>query len=213
MSDPNDNLQLGGAPPPLSPIGGPSLADEEKAMRGGKGGMIAGMIITGVLIVGAVVIILFGGDGNDSYRTFGQNINGLDSEKFDPFWSCAFQGGFEAESNQQLQEAIHQRAARGQERYAAMVRDDCMQKLEELEPGLTSLIPPEDMVEDLHDLETSVRDLRGGWSDFIAHLDGLEGDYDPEAAGESVGRITKGWFDYRTTHSRLNATLREKLEE
>ena len=210
MSDENEDLSLGGGAPPLGPPGA-SLADEEKAIKGGKGGMIAGVAI-GVLLVVGVAVFALSGDGTEAYRNFGRSVNGLDQEHFDGFWHCAFQGSEEVANNTELTSEIHQRAARGSKRYGQYVRSDCLPKLEALEPGIEGLVPPEDLQGDVRDLRAAVGELRGGWSDFIAHLDGLEGPYDESAAGSSVNRIAKGWFDYRTSHSKLNKALTEKLQ-
>lgn len=212
MSDPNENLPLGGQPP-LSPLGGPSLEEEEKAMRKGKGRMLAGMILAVVAAVAALGLYLASGD-DETYSEFGRNVNGLHQARFNKFWDCSFQGFpmAKVKNDQDLREQIHKRASVGKARFGRLVRDDCLPELAELEPGLTALIPPEEFAEQVRELSDSVGSLRSGWSDFIAHLDGL-GDqpYDEGAASEQVGRIAKGWYDYRRTHGALNAKLREKL--
>ena len=214
MADPNEDLQLGGGAPPTSPLGGPSLEAEERAMRKGKGRMVAAMVVAGLgAVVGLILYMSSGGD--DAYAVFGRNVNGLDRQHFDRFWNCTLQGYDTAllKSDQDLREQLHKRAGIGRDRFAALVRDECMPHLADMEPALQSLIPPEDMQPAVRDLVDAVNDLRGGFSDYIAHLDQVES-YDREAAAATgpVGRIAKGWYDYRKTLSELNKTLKEKLE-
>jgi len=102
---------------------------------------------------------------------------------------------------------------RGGARYGTMVRDTCLPKLTELEPGLGGLIPPDDMREQLTALTGSVTEMRSGFSDWTAYLITIEeGDsYDADAAHDSAQKIAHGWFEYRRIHGELNRALREKL--
>jgi hypothetical protein len=213
MSDPNENVPLGGGQPPLTLA---ALEAEEKAMQGGKGRMLAAMIVAALLAVGAIVFLLISG-GENPYGKFGQNINGIRQAHFDQFWACALRGAdlTEVRNNDQLREQINVRATRGRARYGATVRDECLPKLSEVEPKLAALIPPVDVVTQVRDLSDATRRLRSGWSDFIAHLDGLTGDtqYDPEAAQREVAAIEKAWFDYRRVHTKLNDVVREQLAQ
>lgn len=216
MTDPNDDVQLGaGAPSPLgSPLGptGHSLEEDEKAMKSGRGRMIAGMVGAVVLAIGAFIFSISGGE-DETYATFGRNINRLDAEGFDAFWGCAFQGNEEVHNNQELAEALVARATRGRARYGRLLHDQCVEKLDTLEPGLGGLIPPDDMREQLTALGGAVTELRSGFSDWIAYLDTLEGDeqYDEDAGHDALQKISHGWFEYRRVHGALNHDLREKL--
>jgi len=194
--------------PPLVP--GPSLEAEEKAMRGGRGGLVAAGVVA-VLIVVAAVVALVMGDDNSAYETLGRNVNGAKGELFDGFWHCTFQRDVNARSNEDLIREIESRATQGGRRFGQYVRDECLPKLTELEPRLDVLIPPDDMRPALNDVLEATRDLRGAWSDYLAYLDGLEGPYDVEEGHERVVRIARGWFDFKRAHKALNDAIREHL--
>jgi len=83
-----------------------------------------------------------------------------------------------------------------------------------MEPKLEALIPPDDLAQGVRDLHTAVTELRGGWSEFIGHLDGLGDEpYDADNEPASLGKIAKGWYDYKRAHSGLNKTIRAKLNQ
>lgn len=210
MADPNENLGVGGGMPPLGPVG--SLEAEEKALKKGKGRMLAGMIVAAIAAVAFLVWYMSSG-GEDAYGTFGRNINGYDQQYFDQFWGCSLQGVDlrNIRTNDDLRGEIHERAARGGPRYAAHVRERCMPKLAEMEPKLTALIPPEDMAAKLTELNETVQRLRAAWGDFAGYLENLEGGYDEDDADEKVGQIARAWYDYSRTHNELNRSVREKL--
>jgi len=165
-----------------------------------------------VLAIGAFIFSISGG-ADATYSTFGRNINRLDAEGFKAFWGCAFQGNVEVHNNQELSEALTMRATRGKARYGRMLHDTCLPKLDPLEPGLSALIPPDDMREQLNALVGASTEMRSGFSDWIAYLDTLEGDadYDADAAHDATQKIAHGWFEYRRIHGALNSALREKL--
>ncbi|NOY92355.1 MAG: hypothetical protein GXP55_14265 [Deltaproteobacteria bacterium] len=214
MTDPNDDMQLGtgGAGSLGGPAGGPSFEEEEKAMKSGRGRMMAMMVIGVLLAIGAFIFAISGGE-DETYATFGRNINRSDAQGFKAFWGCAFQGNVEVSNNQELTQAMEQRASRGRARYGTLVRETCLPKLSDLEPQLGALIPPEDMREQLTELRGAVTEMRSGFSDWTGYLETLEGDeaYDPATAHDSVQKIAHGWFQYRRIHGALNHALREKL--
>ena len=115
----------------------------------------------------------------------------------------------------QLMAAIDTRASNGRGAYARQVRDECMDKLTELEAGLQALIPPPDLQEKNRELEATVAAGRGAWSDFIAHLEGIQDDqaYDGAAARDKITAIARSWYDYRRIHGQLNDGVREHLED
>ncbi|MEM9187681.1 MAG: hypothetical protein AAGF12_00795 [Myxococcota bacterium] len=216
MSDADDNLGVGGGLPPLSPLRGPSLEDDEKAMKKGKGVMLAAMLAAlAVPIIGVVLYLALSG-GDEQYRTLGRNVNGLHDQSFKAFWGCSLRGANleEIRSNTDLSAQINTRAGNGRGRYAQHVRDECMPMLEEIEPALSQLIPPEEMRSQVQELGRATGELRSGWSGFVAHLEGLEEDpYDEREAREHVNNIAKGWYDYRRSHKALNDAIRERIEE
>jgi len=207
MAADDDDRRLGAAPP-LVP--GPSLEAEEKAMRGGRGGLVAAGVVA-VLIVVAAVVALVMGDDNSAYETLGRNVNGAKGELFDGFWHCTFGRDIDISSNEQLMRELEDRASRGGKQFGENVRERCLPKLADLEPRLDVLIPPDDMRPALNDLLQATRDLRGAWSDYLAHLDGLEGPYDEEEGHDRVVRIARGWFDFKHAHRALNDALRDHL--
>jgi len=210
--DKEDPGLLGGAP--LDTLA--SLQAEEKAMRSGRGRMMAGMV--GAVIAAAVALFfaMGGGGADDTYGKFGRNINGLRRTHFDAFWGCALSGAkaSEIQDNARLSREIHKRATNGRSEYARTVREQCMPKLRGLEDEIKSLIPPEDMREDLRSLEDAVGGLRTAWTEYFAHLDQLGGDaYDEGVAAPIMQRIARAWFDYKKVHTDLNRAVRAKLEE
>lgn len=212
MGDANENLGAGGGQPPMGPLGGPSLDAEEKAMRKGKGRMLAGMITAVVAVIALAVVFLASGGEAEAYRQFGRNINGLEQEHFDQFWGCALRGVNLADirDNEALMAQIDLRGVQGGKRYVAHVRDNCMEHLSELRPKLDALIPPEDMRQDVNQLAEATSQLRSAWSNFIAHVDSADS-YDSEAAREPITQIARGWYDFRRIHGRINSKIREKI--
>lgn len=210
--NPDDPMPVGGGSPPGDPLG--SLDADERAMKKGKGRMLAAMIVAGVAAVAAVALYLASG-GQDAYATFGKKINGLDERHYDAFWGCAFQGYDlkRIRSDQDLRNQLHMRAEQGRARYGAHLRDACLPKLAAMEPELKALVPPEGLAPEVRTLTDSVSDLRGGLSDYIAYLDGLDKDepYDREAASDQVGRIAKAWYDYGVAFSTLQKELKAHL--
>lgn len=212
MAHPDDQLPLGGEEPPGGSMG--SLEDDERAMKKGKGRMIAGMAIAGLAAVVAIVLYLASG-GDEAYSSFGKKVNGRDQQFYDAFWGCVLQG-YDLDrirSDQDLRNQLNLRARNGRSQFGAMVRDECLPKLSELEPALASINPPEGMADPLRGLTDAVGELRGAWSDYIAYLDGLGDEpYGQDAASEHVGRIAKAWYDYSVALSELNKELKEHLQ-
>jgi len=215
MSDPNDNLGVGGGQMPLGPIA--SMEADEKAMKSGRGRMLAAMIGSVVLALVALVAYMASGGETEMYSQFGRNINGLRAEHFDGFWGCALQGEdvTAISDNTALMAAINTRAGNGRGNYARQVRDECMEKLGELEPALQGLIPPPEMQAKTRELEAAVGESRSAWSGFIAFLEAIGDDdaYDEAAAREHVTAVARSWYDFRRIHNELNAMVREKLDQ
>lgn len=210
MSDPNLNLGVGGGQSPLGR--GPSLQDDEKALKKGNTGILVGGAVAAVLVlVGLGALLMQGGEG-DQYGAIGQQINGMKTEHFDAFWSCALPGeqirGLR--SDQDLRYAITKRARPNPSRYGTHVREQCLVKLNEHEPRLRQLIAPEDLQEQLGALSTALQDLRGGWDDYIAALEQAES-YDEQAHAAQMNDIAKGWYDYKRAHGQLNDAIREQV--
>lgn len=215
--DPNLNQGVGGGQPPLGR--GPSLADEEAALKKGNTGVLVAGIVAAVLVAGGLGFVLLqsGGDDREAYGAIGRQINGMKQEHFDGFWSCALPGQQldRLSSDQDLRRAINERAGRSPSRYASLVREQCIVKLNEHEPGLRALIPPEDLGEQLDDLTGSLVELRNAWNDYVSALEqgNHEEGYDEEAYAEHLTKIAKGWYDYKLAYGEVNDTIRGHLEE
>jgi hypothetical protein len=197
------------------PLGGPSLDAEEKAMKGGKGGMIAGTIIVLLLLGGAGTWAVMSGGETDRYGEFGRTVNGIHSTDYVQFWACALQSGTAYDrmrTNEDLGAALDQRATRGGTRFGARVRDACMPKLADMKPKIDSLLPPEDLRTQIRELGVGVDELRSGWSEYIAYLDQHGSPYDHDDALDHVVKIEKGWFDYKHAFKNLNDHLRAKIQ-
>ncbi|MFW5875892.1 MAG: hypothetical protein ACOCXM_04090 [Myxococcota bacterium] len=184
-------------------------------MKSGRGRMMAGMILAVVLAAGAVALYL-GSGGDEAYASFGKEVNGLDRSRYDGFWGCVMQGLDldRIRSDRDLRNQLHKRAERGRSRFGSHVRDQCLPELAELEPGLEAIVPPEGMGEPLRAMSDAVSRLRGAFSDYVAHLDGLEEEepYSEEAASDHVGAIAKAWYDYTMALSELNRELKSRLD-
>ena len=217
MADPRENLGVGGGAAPAGPLGGgPSLEDEERAMKGGRWRMIVGMIVAVAASV-ALLAWFLAGDDSEQYRTFGRNVNGADGEHFNQFWGCALQNVDLRNLNkaEDLVAQIHRRAQQGTKRYTAAIDQRCMPKLVELKPRLEALIPPQDMQDELRGLATAAGDMRDAWAAYIAFVGGRQEPYDPEGVDEQahVTKIAKGWHEYRRSRKAINDALREKINE
>lgn len=211
MSDPNLNLGVGGGQPPL---GGPSsLDDDEKAMKKGRGAVLAVGIILAVLVAGGLVALLAMMGQPDQYGTIGRQINGMKRDHFDRFWTCALpQQRLETlRSDQDLRTAINTRASRNPDAYVQHVRTECMVNLTEHEHPST-LVPPEDLNAQLAELGTALDNLKLGWEEYLTTVEAAE-TYDEEALSPQLSKIAKGWYDYRRAHVSLNNTIREQRED
>ncbi len=211
MTDPNLNLGVGGGQPPLG--GGPSLHDEEAALKKGNTLPLILGIIAAVAVVAGLGVVLLSGDDDEPYSNIGRQINGMKQEHFDQFWHCALpnQPPDSLRTNQDLSAAITKRAERSPTAYAAHVRTKCLVKLTEHGPNLRQLIPPEDLHDQLDALQDALTQLTDGWNGYLEQLDRSQEGYDEGAAAPHISKIAKGWYDYRNAHGALNDTIRERL--
>jgi hypothetical protein len=194
---------------------GGSIEAEERAMRSGKGGMIAGAIVAVLAIGGLAAYLLVSGDDKTTYREFGKTVNGLHGSAWLEFWTCALQSGAQYDrlrNNLDLKAALDQRAERGGGRYGALLRDRCMTHLGRGHDALAALLPPPDLQEDVRALQKAVTDLRGAMSEYIAFLDAQGTAYDPESSGPAIDKIARAWFEYKQAFNALNRKLREKIQ-
>ncbi len=204
MSDPNLNLG--------PPLGGPSLEDDEKALKKGNTWVLVAAVVGGLVVVAGLIFAL-ASEQPDQYGTIGRQINGMKADHFDAFWVCALPNEplDHLRSDQDLREAINERANRSPGRYAQHVRHDCLVKLNEHGAAI-DLIAPAELSDQLGELDHSIEELRTAWGSYLDYLDQTQ-TYDEDAASSRVGAIAKGWYDYKRAHSELNRAIREHREQ
>lgn len=204
----------GGGFQPLTPLGGPSLEDEQRAMKSGRGRMLAAMIAATVAAIGGFFWFATSQQPSE-YGQIGRQINGLDQAHFDQFWACALPRANMANltTNDALTGAIAERATRGRA-YGLHVRTECMVKLDEQGPALTNLIVPEDLRADVDALKTAIDAQRTAWTSMNTSLEAGETfDLEDDASRRHVSAITRGWYDYKQAMSRINTTIRGHIHE
>jgi hypothetical protein len=209
-SDPNLNLPIGGGLPPIVP--GPSLADDEKALRKGNTvPMVLGAVAA--LGVGVALIVFLASGQPDPFETTGRQVNTIKRDHFDAFWGCALPNEplGDLRSDRDLRYAIETRARSQPSRYAQHVRQQCLVKLNEHDAPLRALIPPPELEPQVAELGTSIAALRTAWGGYLEYLDHAT-PYDEDAAAPQLGKIAKGWYDYRRAHGQINTRVRERLD-
>jgi hypothetical protein len=196
------------------PGGVGSMADDEAALKRGKGGMIAALIVIGLVVIGGLLALMGGGDQARVYGDLGRKINGLRQASFDQFWGCALPNAVlkDIKSNTELISQLDGRAAEGKAAYAVHLRDKCLPKLDDIEPQLDTLIVPADLKTDVDGMKAASSKLRGSLSALISYLDNPELKYDTDSARVYFDNIARGWFEFRQAHGAVNKTLKAKLE-
>lgn len=205
----------GGGFTPLTPIGGPSLEQEERAMRSGRGRMVFGMIAAVLVGIGGLVWFV-SSEQPSEYGQIGRQINGMRDDHFDAFWGCALPRMDLDQINgaERLLREISERAAQPRP-YAQHVRGTCMVMLDEHIPLLTALIVPEDLQASVDQLRAALDALRTAWPQFLDHLDHLQGGFDAEdpTTRQLMTAIATGWRDYKVAHIALNNQIRTHLTD
>ena len=191
-----------------------SFADDEAAIKRGKGGVFG--VLAVIFVCGAAGMWLLVGQGDDErvYGELGKQLNGLKQAHFDQFWGCALSGANLAsiKTNTDLATQLAGRASERGQNYALYLRDKCAGMLTEIEPTLDTLIVPDDLKPSVNGMKQATSKLRGGISGLISYLDNPELHYDATAAGVYIESITRAWFDFRTAHAELNKTLKVRLK-
>ncbi len=191
-----------------------TLSDAEAAMHKGRGGMLVAAGLVALAAVGGLFFLMGGDDERRVYSELGKTINGVRVEAFDQFWACLLQGENlrDLKSNEDVIAKVERRAAGGQARYGKQMRDECLPKLEGLEPKLSLLILPADLKASVSAITLATGDLRSTTSNFVSYLDQQDLEYDEEEAREKVGKMARAWYDFRKAHADANKVLKEHLE-
>jgi hypothetical protein len=212
MAADGNNLGMDGGMPPLA--GGPSLSEQEAAMRKGKGAMLAGMIIAVVVIAVGLFFLLSGTDEKFAYSDIGKQVNAIKLKQFDAFWGCAFKGVDlrDIKSSEDLAEQIDDRASQARSVYVKQLRDNCFSKLEQMQSKFDVMIAPEGVEKDVKTMREATSKLRSAWSDYASYVDNLKTDYDDEIARPKIIEIARAWYDFKKAHASFNQTVKKKIE-
>lgn len=192
-----------------------ALADEEAAMRAGRGRMLVGWAAAGLLTVVGLVLWLGGGDESRAYAEIGKQVNGLKQAKFDMFWGCALKGAVlrDIKNNTDLAYQVDGRGQKGRRAYAAHVKQACMGLLDEIEPALDTLVTPADLTASVGAMGEATGELRSAWNGYLSYLDNEEQSYEEDEAAPLIAKIGRAWFDFSKAHTDLNKVLKEHLGE
>lgn len=208
-------------PPSFAPLGppqspGPSLEEEERAMRKGRGKMIAFAVVVLVAIIGGGALLL-SSSGPSPYSAIGRQVNGMRAEYFDSFWACALPRANlrNIRNNSELADAIHERARFNASQYAQLIRTSCLANLNDHLPQLDTLLPTEDLVGSIEALRTALRSLTQSWTSYLDYLNSQSEGYDAESpeAIEHVQAIVRAWYDYRVALGQINEVVRAHVDE
>jgi hypothetical protein len=199
---------------PLPPVGGPSLEEEERAMKSGRGRML----VAGAAAVIAAIAALgwfMSSSGQSEYGQVGQQVNGMRSQYFDAFWSCALprEDVRDVDTADELKAAIARFSANAG--YSRIIRTDCLVHLDEHRAPLNALIAPPELSAPIAELSTALAAMRTAWDEYLAYLDRPDATFDaadPEA-DRLLTAVVRGWFDYRVAFGHVNDAVREHLPE
>ena len=201
----NGNVNLGGSQS--------SFEEDEKAMKKGRGKMIAFAVAAAIFGIGGLGFFIMQDSGREPYEEFGRRLSGMHEDYFQKFWVCAFQGPaiLEVKNNRDLTDQIIKRATAGRARYGAMVKDKCLATLDDMRPKIDATIPPAEMKGELAELGVASDALHSAWGDFIAVLEASPDGFDADANESKLNAIGKAWFDYKKALAGLEKKLAAKL--
>ncbi len=200
----------GGAPQ----VGG-TLADEEAAMKSGKGRMLIAIIGTCVVVVVGAVLLLVQGESHEEFREAGKLVNGAGIKgNFDKFWGCALRNVDlrDLKNAEDLISQINMRGADGRARYAKYVEASCIEKLSDMQTKLDVLTVPQELQTNATGMKDAASQLRGAWSGYLVYLTDSKDSYDDGEARDKLKEVARGWYEFKKAHASLNNTLKEKLE-
>jgi hypothetical protein len=193
---------------------GPTLSEQEAAMRKGRMPMLVGMVGVVVIILVGSFVLLREDDEKLAYSEIGKTINGIKQEFFDGFWGCALKGVNlrDIKSNDALIAQINRRGAKAASVYARLLRQNCTDKLEEMQTKLEVLIAPEGVTKEVKEMTEATSKLRSAWSGFISYMDDPKTKYDEATARPKIIEITRGWYEYKKAHTSFNKAVKAKIE-
>jgi hypothetical protein len=191
-----------------------SLADEEAALKRGKGPLVFVVAGLGVALLVGLFLLLSGDDEARVYGDLGKKINGLRQANFDPFVGCLLPQVNVADLKRadDLIAQLDSRASDGRAAYALHLRDKCVDKLRDVEPELGTLILPDDLKPDVERMREATSKLRSSTSGLVSYLDDPELKYDSDIAKIYLEAIARGWYDWKSAHASINKLLKTKLE-
>jgi hypothetical protein len=188
-------------------------AEDEAGFKRGRGRMLVGLGLAGLLAVTGLWLLLSRGDEARVYGELGRKINGLRAAHFDQFWACALPGEdlHDLKSNADLTAQLDDRAANGGMAYAHYLREACEPQLSDINSSLDVLIIPADLAPDVENLKSSTSQLRSALLAFVAIFESPSVHYDSQAAKPRLDSIARGWFDFQKAHASINRTLKARL--
>jgi hypothetical protein len=190
-----------------------SLDEEAAAMNKGKGRMIiSAIVVLAVIFVGAGMF-LKRADKDAAYREAGQTINALKKRQFDRFWGCTLEGVDlrDINSNAVLTAKIESRSSAGALRYGKLVKDRCLEILDEIATNLDVIQVPGDLQTQINGMKKATSQLRDGWREYLSVITNQDHPYDEVRAHPYLEKIALGWYGFTKEHAGLNKVLEEKL--
>ena len=199
----------------MSPVDPARVSDsEEAALKQGRGGLFFGLGALCLALLVGLWLFVSGDDEQRVYGELGRRVNGLRQSSFDPFFGCLLPQVNLADLKRadDLLTQLEKRARDGRAAYALHLRQECLPKLQDVEPELGTLILPEELREDVDRMRNATSLLRSATSALSSYLDDPERQYDEEAARDHLEGIARGWFDWKSGQASFNKRLKEKLE-
>jgi len=193
---------------------GPTLSEQEAAMRKGRGPMLVAMVSIAVVVVAGSFFLLREDDEKYAYSEIGKTVNGIKNEYFDGFWGCALKGVNlrDIKSNDALVAQINRRAVQAAAVFVRLLREGCTERLEKMQTKLEAGIPPEDVTQEGKAMAGATSKLRSAWSAFISYMDDPKTDYDEAIARPKIIEIARGWYEYKKAHATFNKVVKAKIE-
>jgi hypothetical protein len=200
---------------PLPPVGGPSLEDEERAMKSGRGPMLAAAAFAVLAVAGGLAWFV-SSSGPNEYGELGRQVNGMRSQYFDGFWACAMprEDVRDLNSPDELKGLIA-RFSRSASGYARILREDCMHLLEEHRAPLDAVVAAPGLGEAIGRLSAALTALTAVWQAYVAFLATPELAFDAEdpETDRMITEIVQRWIDYRGAIREINDVVREHVTE